>query len=104
VSIMQQATEISAIVLATELGAPGRPDPRLCAGAALKTLAEAAGPDYALSSFSLDIAPVVIAANANVRIEAKADKRTRSIAFLSLKALADEEIVFSARAVFSANR
>jgi hypothetical protein len=101
---MQQATEISAIVQATELGAPGRPAPRLCADAALKALAEAAGPEYALNSFSLDIAATVIAATANVRLEVKADKRTRSIAFLSLKALEGEKIVFSARAVFSANR
>jgi hypothetical protein len=101
---MQQATATSAILTAAELGGAGRPDPNLCATTALRLLTEAAGQGYVLSSFSFDIAPTAIAADAKFEASISIDKRTRSIAFLSLKALAGPALVFSARAVFSASR
>ncbi len=101
---MQQAPEVVATVSAAGLGGPGRANPQPCAAVALRLLSEAAGPEYLLNAFSLDMGAVEIAGDTQLRIALSHDKRTRSIAFLSLTAFDGEKAVFAARGVFSASR
>jgi len=92
------------VLSSNALGARERCDPRQCSSVAIEMLTQLAGPGMALASFSLELAPAPLVAGVEVVIQMKADKRTHTLAFLSLEARFGHGVLFSARGVFSAGR
>jgi acyl-coenzyme A thioesterase PaaI-like protein len=86
-------------VSAASLGGPGPADPQKCSAAALEALGEAVGAGMRLTSVQLDVSSKTLGSG-EVSVRARVDKRTKSIAFASVEALAGEEMVFRAQALF----
>lgn len=84
-----------------DLGGPGAPVAELCSAVAIAVLAEAAGPDFRMTSLALDVASHPLT-DAPVDLIARVDKRARSIVFVSVEARSAERLVFSAQGLFSA--
>jgi hypothetical protein len=84
-------------------GGAGLPDPGLCAQLAAATLVNAAGPELRLVSLVLEIGPMLPISGADMSMALRADKRSRSVAFLRLTVEDGERLVFSARAVFASS-
>jgi hypothetical protein len=87
-------------VAGASLGGPGSPDAARCSLAAIEALSRVAGVDMRLTQIQLDVSSHAIGQN-EVAINARIDKRTRSIVFASVEARAADELVFRAQALFS---
>jgi hypothetical protein len=103
---MSAASETSArIVSGASLltggsGAPGSADPTRCAAAAIEALSGVAGEGFGMTSLALDVTSAKLGGG-EIEIRAHADKRTRSIAFVSAEAWQGQQLVFSAQGLFS---
>jgi acyl-coenzyme A thioesterase PaaI-like protein len=85
---------------ASSLGATGPADPARCSLAAIEALSRVAGPGFAMTSLTLDVASHGMG-EGEVSIRAHADKRTRSIVFASAEGWQGDRLVFSAQGLFS---
>jgi hypothetical protein len=95
---MSDASEARTIS-ADDLGGPGPADATMCSIAAISVLSAATGDTMRLSSMQLEVSSKPIG-DAGVTVRTKIDKRTRSIAFASVEALTEDEMVFRAQALF----
>jgi hypothetical protein len=81
------------------LGGPGLADPHECSIAAIEALSGAVGVGMRLTSMQLEVSAKQVGQGA-VAVRARVDKRTRSIAFASVEAVAGGEMVFRAQGLF----
>ncbi len=77
----------------------GRVDSAVATGFALSALQAEAGEGARLSSLTVELAETP-PADAPLAVEARTDKRTRAIAFVSLRVSHGEAVVLTASAVF----
>ncbi len=93
----------STSVAAGYLGAPGASDPVRCSQAAIEVLGRVAGPEFRMTSLTLEVSSQPLVAG-EVSIWAQADKRTRSIVFASAEAWQGGRLVFTAQGLFNLRR
>ncbi len=73
---------------------------KLCSNLALDKLQEGAGPDFRLSSMTINVGGSSIDPSAMLEIITQMDRKTRSVLFAQVEARAVDEVVFSARGLF----
>lgn len=96
---MPLLTPVETQLPAAALLANGRLEPVICSAIALGVLQETAGAGAVLTSFTLDLGTGAVPTEA-VMLQSVVDKQTRSLAFVSMKAVEGDAVVLSASGVF----